>query len=194
MRLFFGLPIPQDLRDRLTELQENLKASLPPSGFRWTRAELFHVTLAFLGEVPETSVPQLCAMAADLCARHPVSALAFTRFGSFPSAKNPRVLWVGCQEDDPAVKDLSQLGTELSEQCARLGDSKPDNKVVLHVTLARSSRRASPETAKQVQSLYDSVSLETLPQAPITEAILYHSTLGEGPTRYQPIGRFPLNA
>lgn len=194
MRLFFGLPVPQDLRARLIDLQNLLRAALPPSSFRWTRPELFHVTLAFLGEVPEASVPELCARAAELCDRYSASELLFTRFGAFPTPKNPRVLWVGCEEDDPAVQSLSRLGTELSDECARFGDCKPENKVVLHVTLARAGRRGSPETARRVQDAFASESTGDLPAAPITEAILYHSTLSDSPTRYQPIGRFPLNA
>lgn len=194
MRLFFGLPIPEALRRQLTEIQESIKASLPAGAYRWTQPALFHVTLAFLGEVAENDVQEVCDRAAEVCQGYAPKSLGFTRFGCFPSETTPRVLWVGCSAENPATAALSKLGSELAQACGRFGDGKPESQIILHVTLARSNRRPSPVTSLQVRQHLESRPTLELAEAPIREAILYQSHLGQGPARYQPIGHFPLNA
>ena len=45
MRLFVALDLPEDLRDRLTHLQQGVPAA------RWVPPENMHLTLRFIGEV-----------------------------------------------------------------------------------------------------------------------------------------------
>ena len=46
MRLFVGIPLPEDVRARLGELKGGLL------GARWVRPENLHLSLRFIGEVP----------------------------------------------------------------------------------------------------------------------------------------------
>ncbi len=51
MRLFVALEIPSTVRENLANLLRSLHAISPKT--RWVRAENLHVTLKFIGEVPE---------------------------------------------------------------------------------------------------------------------------------------------
>ena len=46
MRLFVGIPLPEDVRARLGELKGGLH------GARWVKPENLHLSLRFIGEVP----------------------------------------------------------------------------------------------------------------------------------------------
>ncbi|MCH7551091.1 MAG: hypothetical protein IIA35_05245 [Proteobacteria bacterium] len=46
MRLFVGIPLPDDVRARLGELKGGLQ------GARWVRPENLHLSLRFIGDVP----------------------------------------------------------------------------------------------------------------------------------------------
>jgi 2'-5' RNA ligase len=66
---------------------------------RWTAPELWHVTLAFLGEVPERVLPSLEIRLARAAGRHPPMTLRFAAAGAFPSAGRANVLWLGLRLD-----------------------------------------------------------------------------------------------
>ena len=53
IRLFAGLPVPDDIADRLEPLQTGL------DGARWRGREHFHVTLGFFGDVIEPAAREL---------------------------------------------------------------------------------------------------------------------------------------
>ncbi|MDE1977495.1 MAG: RNA 2',3'-cyclic phosphodiesterase, partial [Elusimicrobia bacterium] len=55
MRLFIAIPIPKSVRAALAEFQNHLAARLP--GWRWSKPENLHLTLAFLGETRPEKIP-----------------------------------------------------------------------------------------------------------------------------------------
>ena len=60
MRLFFALWPAREMADALTDWAAPIAGQ---SGGRLTRAETIHMTLAFLGNVPDSSLPRACAAA-----------------------------------------------------------------------------------------------------------------------------------
>lgn len=61
MKLFIGAGLPHDTIDHLITLQQALKVAPFLQGYpvSWTRAEKFHITLAFLGEQSNKQVPRI---------------------------------------------------------------------------------------------------------------------------------------
>ena len=55
MRCFVGLPLPAAYQDGLRVLTTGLSARIR-SAVAWTRPGNWHLTLRFLGEVPETAL------------------------------------------------------------------------------------------------------------------------------------------
>src|SRR3989304_10104260 len=58
LRLFVAIDLPEDVRESLGRLQNDLRRHDLPS-LRWTRPEGVHITLKFLGETPASSLPAL---------------------------------------------------------------------------------------------------------------------------------------
>ena len=61
LRLFFGLPLPGDLHEHLSQWQRTF-----PGIEGWSRPEGLHLTLAFLGQRPMESLPSLERIAATV--------------------------------------------------------------------------------------------------------------------------------
>ena len=71
MRLFTGIDLPDDVREKLERLLMHLR---PCAHLKWSPVYNLHVTLKFIGEWPEEKLPQLeaalrirCSSRADTC-------------------------------------------------------------------------------------------------------------------------------
>ena len=61
-RVFIAIAIPEPLERELARLQAELAPAVP--GCRWTSALPFHLTLAFLGDVPNSDLSAICQVVA----------------------------------------------------------------------------------------------------------------------------------
>ena len=105
MRLFTGIDLPEEVREKLERLLMHLR---PCAHLKWSPVYNLHVTLKFIGEWPEDKLPQLEAALKTLVRRKPIAA-ELKGLGWFPNPHHPRVFWVGVQGGDalPAlVKDI----------------------------------------------------------------------------------------
>jgi 2'-5' RNA ligase len=125
MRLFVAIDMPENILD---ELEPLLKAV--PAGRPSTREQM-HLTLFFLGDVPEKDCDQLKD------ALQPVAISPFRLrlegVGCFPSPKRPRILWVGMTPSPSLLKLKKQIDAALLP-LEFLPDKKPFHP---HLTLAR---------------------------------------------------------
>ena len=62
LRLFFAVPLPDEIRAAASELQQECACDELKIG--WTRPQNMHFTLKFLGDTPESRVPKLAEVAA----------------------------------------------------------------------------------------------------------------------------------
>src|SRR5258708_37751125 len=102
MRLFVALEIPSTVRENLAALLKSLRAISPQT--RWLRPENLHVTLKFIGEVPDTKLAAIRSALAGARSDQPVT-LDFRGLGFFPNEQPPRAVWAG-MEASPHRKGL----------------------------------------------------------------------------------------
>lgn len=141
MRLFFALTFSPAARAALRQAQERLRAFAP--GARYPGEETLHLTLAFLGEVPDRLVPQAAAVLEGL-ALSPMT-LRFSQAGPLSPEEG---LWALFPEECPA---LFALQGELAARLEGAGFPLPRRPFRPHVTLAR--RVAFPGPAPRGQDL-----------------------------------------
>jgi len=138
VRLFIAVNFPPDLRRRLWEAAQPLRAAGYP--IRWVAPDGIHVTLKFLGEVkPAREAEIVTALSAAVQGAKPFQ-LPIGGYGAFPAASRPRVLWVGCEPVPPL--ELLQHGVE--QEMERLGFPVEGRAFHPHVTLGRVQRDARP--------------------------------------------------
>jgi 2'-5' RNA ligase len=93
MRLFIATSFPAPATAPLNERVERVKPRLPPAS--WVRPETQHLTFAFLGEQPETTVGRLTPLLQERLAEVPSFEGELRGCGFFPNARHARVGWVG---------------------------------------------------------------------------------------------------
>jgi 2'-5' RNA ligase len=138
MRLFVALEIPPTVRENLAELLMSLRAVSPQT--RWVRPENLHVTLKFIGEVPEAKLGVIRRALAAVRSDQPVM-LDFRGLGFFPNEKHPRVFWAGTK----ASPNLKILAAEIEKAVEKLGISREQRPFSPHLTLARFEPPRLPE-------------------------------------------------
>lgn len=132
-RLFIALPLPAAVRVALAALAE------PLPGVTWTVPEQLHVTLRFLGDVPDEANN---AMAERLAAVQVAPfILPLEGLGSFPPNRPPRVLWMGVGAGHPR---LFQLRQRVDDALLASGLQLDVRTFHPHVTLARTTENATP--------------------------------------------------
>jgi 2'-5' RNA ligase len=122
MRLFYGIPLGDEAREKLAKELEGLRKSR--TGMSLTKPENLHITLLFLGEQEDASK---FIKALDAVPKGAFDA-AITGFGAFPSAERARVVWAGVSPEERVINIHEVI-------CGKLGTREPGYKP--HVTLAR---------------------------------------------------------
>jgi len=190
MRLFVALDIDSDIRRRIAEFREQMRAYAPD--VRWVGPETFHVTLQFLGETQKLDEIKHALHQV----RGAVIGLSFHGTGFFPTPKAPRIFWAGIAADD----NLQPLATSIGEVLRPLGFERDAGPFKPHLTLARAgSGRPRPVRGEQASAGLGAlrVKLETL-AAPdfgtmtAREFCLYQSTLSPGGAKYTKLASYPL--
>ncbi|MFF4169405.1 RNA 2',3'-cyclic phosphodiesterase [Streptomyces sp. NPDC001744] len=134
VRVFVALAPPDDAKDELADALRPAYAAYPD--LRWNRVEDWHITLAFLGELPVAAVPPLRPPLADLAASVRPVELALREGGHFDG----RVLWSGIDGDLEGLHALASRVRAVIGECGIPFEGRP---LRPHLTLAR-ARRSDP--------------------------------------------------
>ncbi|MGY2876816.1 RNA 2',3'-cyclic 3'-phosphodiesterase [Marmoricola sp. URHA0025 HA25] len=184
MRMFVAAVPPLDV---LEDLEEFLSVRREAAAFRWTVPEQWHLTLAFLAEVPDRTHDDLVERLSRAARkRHPMRA-TIGGGGAFPHVGRAKVLWAGVSLDDP--EELRRLATGCRAAAARAGIEVAGERFKPHLTLARMGH---PVEATPWVRLLDGY---RGPAYDLDEISLIASHLGEGPRkrpRYEVLETFRL--
>ena len=183
-RLFLGVRLPQEVIDLLTTVQHAAKTRDTGNVLRWVRPENFHVTLHFLGDTEEELVPEVIAATGGAVSALTRGTTHLARPGAFPSARRPRVLWVGIEDEAEILAGLSRA---LSHPLEELGfdlDTRPYHP---HITVGYARKRARPGEVAGAFTEFAAAAEEQLKEAsaqiPVEKVELVESELSsEGPT------------
>jgi len=188
IRGFVAIHPPQDLLNRLRQLQEQLQSALPPQALRWTPPDQMHLTLKFLGNVAVESVGEIQAALARSCERVPPLMLRAAGVGCFPDIGKPRVIWVGLEGD---LARLETLQSEL-DLATRPWCEKSDQRAFHpHLTLGR-VREASPRVLKQIATALSGTVLDTFGEWRAECLSLMQSILSPNGAEHRVLASFPL--
>ena len=188
IRTFIAIDIPGDAKDALAALIQSLESS-GLHGIRWVNPKGIHLTLKFLGNIPQSMPPRILDALNHACQEHAPFDLSLGEFGVFPNPNNPRVLWVGLNGD---TSSLSRLQASVEKQCRSLG-FEPDRRPFRpHLTLGRVRRSLPLPQLDIVRAvLKDRTSAGAL-QWSVEEIHLIHSTLTPQGAVYRSLGTLPL--
>ena len=130
MRLFVALELSDAVRSAIHDLMGRLQHAR--ADLRWVRPEGMHLTLKFIGEVPEEKLAPIKQALADVRSPRPVE-MNFRGLGYFPNQRRPRVLWVAIE----ASENLAELAAQVEAALEPLGIERENRAFVPHLTLGR---------------------------------------------------------
>ncbi|MBW2094155.1 MAG: RNA 2',3'-cyclic phosphodiesterase [Deltaproteobacteria bacterium] len=132
IRSFLAFDLPEGMRDAVSRVSSELKPLLPRA--RWVRAENMHLTVVFLGQIPESSIEEIRGVAKSVCDRYGAFDIALKGIGVFSGIHNPRVLWMGLQAD---LERMSHFRNALQRKLRPFGVQEEKRPFRPHLTLCR---------------------------------------------------------
>lgn len=129
MRLFFGLSLPQNIREKTARCSRLAQAMLPG---RYALPENHHITLAFLGEVDESRVAEAAHVLASVAADFPAPQVTLGDFAHFGREQNAILILKAA-----STPDLAPLHDALVVALAAQNLPFDPGPFSPHVTLAR---------------------------------------------------------
>ena len=185
MRLFLAINFESELRHAIYEAAQPLREAAP--ALAWVPESRLHLTLKFLGEVPEERARLVTDTARRVAADHREIAIELGGAGAFPNFRRPRVVWMGVS---PEPK-MELLHHDIESACADLGFEIEGRPFRPHLTLARvrarvgdvDRLRALARAARRIDFLEETV---------ITSVDLMQSERSATGSRYTMLSSAPL--
>jgi len=194
MRIFLGIDLDDEIRTKIARFLDGVRGFAPDA--RWVRPESLHITLKFIGEQKPEQVEAISERLRQV--QDSAMEIRLGAHGFFPSAKSPRVFWIGIQ----AGPELTALAATIDAAVAELGIPREDRAFSPHLTLARGGAGSgSPKWRKGDGPNSTFAVLEKRLAAmgdldfgtmTAREFILYQSQLSPKGSKYTKLQRFPF--
>jgi 2'-5' RNA ligase len=178
VRAFFGLPLPDALRDELGRYLSECAGVA--AGFRWTPASNLHLTIRFVGSIERVLVDDIARRLGQIDLRG--FEIELGDVGAFKRGSRVRVVWIGLKSGEEAA---IALAAQVEAECARAGLAPELRPFQPHLTLARARDRDG-------SVLPPLPPLPALPPWRAGELVLYSSHLGRPAAVYEPLERLRL--
>jgi 2'-5' RNA ligase len=187
MRIFVALELPLEFTPSLLQIQVRLQERYP--GFRWSREENLHITLAFLGEMDEEGAALLKEAVQETLQNMAPFSISAGKIITLPPRGTVQVLAL---DIDGGKQDVRNLAAGFEKKLAARGEQagysfrKPETRPYTpHITLARRGRAAVTVSG-------DERNWSIPAQGMIRQVTVFKSDLyREGP-RYTALAVFPL--
>jgi 2'-5' RNA ligase len=188
MRLFVAVDLSDRVRRAVADASVALHDRLGRDAHElaWARPENLHLTIRFLGEVPDAEAESIRTALVDPVPAPPFVA-SLGRPGVFPAHGPVRVVWVGLVADGPRFERLQQQVASRLESVAISPETRPFH---AHLTLAR-VRRPQGRVASGLRPAVAALAVEPASWL-VDHVTLYRSRLKPGGSEYQPLLRTPL--
>lgn len=196
MRLFVAIELTDEVRETLKSVQGALGRSC--DGVRWVRAELLHLTVKFLGDVPDGEAPRVAEAVARSAGRSSPFEIELTECGCFPPRGPVRIVWVGTHDPSGFLAGCVNV---VEEEMEAIGFPKETRPFSAHLTIGRAKdgrvrriglERCGEESAQDgVRSATEGVKVKRVGQS-VQELTLMSSVLSPKGPSYSVVGKAKL--
>ncbi len=180
MRIFLAVDIPNNIKNRILELEDKLKVY--SKYMRLTKMNNMHITVKFLGEQNDFAVDKIIEITKNICSNTQQFNICLEKSGIFGGIKNPRILWLGQNNENFTLLSLL-IHKEL--EVFRFEDKKP----VCHLTIGR-IKSMNPKNAVEVLDICSQFVKNNNMRFDVYGINLYKSTLLKSGAVYEKIKEF----
>lgn len=184
MRTFVAIDLKPEIKKNLSKFIQKLDSHNP--NIRWTNNQGMHLTLKFIGEIPDERVDDIQSVLMDISLKHERFPLKLTGTGTFPPrSRHPRILWVGIEENPK----LRSVQNDVESKLEKLSIPREKRRFHPHLTLGRvkSSLNITPVLAKFVENINTEFG-----KMEVAEVTLFKSTLKPTGAEYDALAKIQL--
>lgn len=189
IRTFVAIQLEEEMHRQLARLIDNLRESVPARAVRWVAPENIHLTLKFLGEVPPAQIDAITEALRRAASTATPFSFELAGFGCFPSARRPRVLWVGIQETSGSLHSLQEA---VDKELGKLGFKREERGFSPHLTLGRVREEVSASAVREIGQLMEKMELGVIGRQEVTSIHLFKSDLRPTGPIYTSLAELPL--
>jgi 2'-5' RNA ligase len=132
VRTFIAINLDGSLHKTLGEVMDKFASS--KASVKWVTPQNVHVTLKFLGNVEEARLPEVFAACERAAVGFKPIELEVRAVGCFPNMNRPRVVWLGMEKGDDAVKELQH---KVESELELIGFPREEREFRTHLTIGR---------------------------------------------------------
>ena len=144
IRCFIAIVLDGHTKRQLCRVQNAIRSSGIDA--KWPSAQNLHLTLKFLGNISEHTLPCIKAVLSEAIADKAHFNITFNRLGVFPNARHPKVIWIGPDKTNP---ELVTLQRDIDSRMNRCDHFVKEKKFLPHITLSRIRNRTKPDILKK---------------------------------------------
>ncbi len=184
IRTFIAVEISAAVRAKAEELIGLLRDSR--ADVKWVEPHNLHLTLQFLGDVPENQIAEVCKAVEHGASAVKPFTLEIRGAGAFPNLGKPRTIWLGAKEGAERMADLHD---NIALMLADLGFRDEERRYQAHLTIGRvkSMKNVSPLGSLLRQHAEFSAGAFS-----VEKAIVFSSRLERGGPIYEKLSTAPL--
>ena len=184
VRTFIAAEMDEPIRTAIRVLQQELTDRSVE--VRWTAPERMHLTLKFLGDIPDEHVPDVCEVARQVAAEVEPFSVDVTGIGTFGPRRHPHIIWCGFAG---SADRLVQLHDRLDKRLRPLGVPREGRRYTPHLTVGRARARLPAHVPPDVLDAYTDWSAGS---QRVDHVVVFSSRLGPGGPHYEALARCPL--
>ena len=177
-RLFIAIALEQKAHEAIENILSPLKKQDTNSDLKWMPIENIHLTLRFLGDVPETDIKRLIVALTKTIQPLPSFTLTLNRLMHFPPEKQ-RILGLSVILTDA----LARLYQQIEKTVTEFGFEPEPRPFLPHLTLARARKKPIP-------ALPDDIHIEQ--EQKVKKVTLFESKLNKQGSEYHVLRTFSL--
>ena len=139
IRSFLAFELPSDIKRVISEVSRAEKEL--PLDLRWVKPDNIHLTMVFIGNVPEDKIESIGETIKKVCTRFDPFDVSPGGLGFFGSRRRPRVLWMGLNSD---VLRMGRFRDALQKNLKPFDINTERRPFKPHLTLGRFKKGARP--------------------------------------------------
>jgi len=189
IRTFVAVELAPSIMARAGLLIDKLRVSA--AQVNWVKTQQMHLTLKFLGDVPDTETPDICRVVAGVAKNFEPFEITCRGVGAFPTNEHPRTIWIGIEDGAEALCELqAAIESALKEQ---LGFPKESRRFQPHLTIGR-LKHEPPAAKGELTELLNRHAQFDADLSVIDEVVVFASFLGRSAATHDALGRAELGS
>ena len=187
LRTFIAITASVEVQGNIQRLIEHLQSA--NANVKWVLPDHLHLTLKFLGDVPESEIHKVCEKVQQAAADFRPFTIGCQGAGAFPDPARPRTVWIGVEQGAEKTIAMQSL---VDKALQGLGFPKEGRRFHPHLTIGRVRRGGS--ATFELGNLISEHADFAAGQSVVDEVIVFSSELTRTGPEYIPLSRVKLKS